>query len=123
MKLPHAAALILLSAVTTFAAGVFAQESVARRYTETSLGPLPEEAYDSAVISPDGRRIAYVRQIGDQQAAHRYQAIWNVPQSGLLFDGPRKFHYLALKGGSVYLVEEEISERHVEGNVPGAFGG
>jgi len=69
MKLSHAAVFVALAAVTGLSAGVAAQETVARRFTETSLGPVPEEAYDSAVISPDGRRIAYTRQIGDQQAA------------------------------------------------------
>jgi Tol biopolymer transport system component len=46
--------------------------------------------------------------VDDQEAAHRYQSIWNIQGTRLLFDSRKKFHYLAAKEGSVYLVEEEL---------------
>ena len=48
---------LLALAITTTA---MAQSEVNRRHTETSLGPFPPEVRDSAVLSPDGRHIAYI---------------------------------------------------------------
>ncbi len=39
----------------------FAQNRVNRKHTKTSLGPFPKEVRDSAVISPDGRHLAYIK--------------------------------------------------------------
>jgi WD40 repeat protein len=39
---------------------VAAQSEVNRRYTETSLGPFPPKAHESAVLSPNGRHVAYI---------------------------------------------------------------
>jgi hypothetical protein len=36
------------------------QTQVNRKHTETLLAPFPPEAYGSVMVSPDGRRIAYV---------------------------------------------------------------
>jgi len=38
-----------------------AQVRVNRKHTKTSLGPFPKEVQDSAVISPDGRHLAYIK--------------------------------------------------------------
>jgi Tol biopolymer transport system component len=46
--------------------------------------------------------------VDDQEAAHRYQSIWNIQGTRLLFDSRKKFHYLAVKDKNVYLVEEEL---------------
>ncbi|NQT39770.1 MAG: PD40 domain-containing protein [Planctomycetes bacterium] len=47
-------------------AATYAQEERQRR--ETLRAPFPEEVRDSAVISPDGRHLAYVQPSGEQQA-------------------------------------------------------
>ncbi len=67
-------------------------------------------------FSPDGKHYVYAATKGeeaftvvdDREAAHRYQSIWTLPEARLLFDGRQKFHYLAVKEGSIFLVEEEI---------------
>ncbi|MHB8900403.1 MAG: hypothetical protein ACYC6Y_16755 [Thermoguttaceae bacterium] len=48
--------------LATFLAGTAAaQNEVNRRHTEMPLGPFPSEVRDSAVVSPDGRHLAFVR--------------------------------------------------------------
>lgn len=67
-------------------------------------------------FTPDGRRYVYAATragevftvVDGQEGAHRYDAIWNVPDGKLLFDTPRKFHYLAIKKDEIFLVEEEL---------------
>jgi WD40 repeat protein len=68
-------------------------------------------------FSPDAEHFAYAATRGnaaaftvvdDLEAAHHYEAIWNVRGQKLLFDQRKKFHYLGLKQGSIFLVEEEI---------------
>ena len=43
-----------------------------------------------------------------RKPSHRYESIWNIQGTRLLFDSRKKFHYLALKEGNIYLVEEEL---------------
>ena len=45
------------------------QTQVNRKYTEKLLAPFPAAVRDSAVISPDGRRIAYIEKVDNKQAA------------------------------------------------------
>lgn len=67
-------------------------------------------------FTPDGSRTVYIAVRGneaftvvdDREAAHRYEGVWNVRGRKLLFDTRRRFHYMAVKDGSMYLVEEEI---------------
>ena len=66
-------------------------------------------------FTPDGRHYVYAATkdteaftvVDDQEAAHRYEAIWTVPDARLIFDAQKKYHYLGLKEGNLYLVEEE----------------
>ena len=51
----------------TFFATAAAQGPVDRKHSETLLAPFPPEVRDSAIVSPDGRRIAYISQVGRQQ--------------------------------------------------------
>lgn len=46
--------------------------------------------------------------VEDQEAAHHYQEIWTSPAAKLVFDDPQRFHYLGLKDGQIFLVEEEL---------------
>lgn len=50
------------------AASLSAQTEVNRHHTETSLGPFPAEVRDSAVLSPDGRHVAYIQSGAGQRA-------------------------------------------------------
>jgi hypothetical protein len=67
-------------------------------------------------FSPDGRHYAYAATqedeaftvVDDQEAAHRYDAIWNAGGEKLRFDHRKKFHYMAIKEGNILLVEEEV---------------
>ncbi|MBN2477525.1 MAG: PD40 domain-containing protein [Pirellulales bacterium] len=67
-------------------------------------------------FTPDGAHYVYAATRGkeaftvvdDQEAARRYEAIWTVPEARLPFDSAKRFHYLGLKQGNVYLVEEDV---------------
>ena len=86
--------------------GGAAQAQVNRRHTETLLAPFPPEVYDSAVVSPDGRRIAYVEQAGDRQAAlidgNREQAYDRV--AALTFSPNSQWHAYAASAGGRWLL-------------------
>jgi Tol biopolymer transport system component len=63
-------------------------------------------------FSPDSKRVAYVAQAGDKQfvvvdreEGKQYDAI---PEGRIIFDSPDSFHYLAIKGNNIYLVEERV---------------
>ncbi len=51
---------LVLTAWAALVAQVCGQSAVNRKHTETSLGPFPTEVRDSAVISPDGRHLAFI---------------------------------------------------------------
>ena len=67
-------------------------------------------------LAPDGRRPVYAATRGkeaftvvdDEEAAHRYESIWMPPGEPLKFTSRTRFHYLAVKNDSIYLVEEEL---------------
>jgi len=67
-------------------------------------------------FSPDNDHFVYAATdeeksytvVDEQEAAHRYDAIWNVQDQKLIFDGFKKFHYLGVKGNKIYLVQEEL---------------
>lgn len=75
--------------------------------------------YDMAgylTFSPNGRAVYAATRgdkaftvVEDQEAAHHYQEIWTSPDAKLNFDDPQRFHYLGLKEGQIFLVEEELS--------------
>lgn len=75
--------------------------------------------YDMAgylTFSPNGRAVYAATRgekaftvVEDQEAAHHYQEIWTSPNAKLNFDDPQRFHYLGLKQGQIFLVEEELS--------------
>src|SRR3972149_4558487 len=60
-------------------------------------------------FSPDGRYAVYAATQGtsaftvvnDRPASHQYDAIWLAHGQKLPFDSPKKFHYLAIKEGSI----------------------
>ena len=60
---------LVIGAWPFFTSPVHAQTSapVDRKHAETRLAPFPPEVRDSAVVSPDGRRIAYVKKTGGRE--------------------------------------------------------
>ena len=60
---------LVIGAWSFFSSPIYAQTSAAvdRKHTETRLAPFPPEVRDSAVVSPDGRRIAYVKKTGGRE--------------------------------------------------------
>jgi Tol biopolymer transport system component len=75
--------------------------------------------YDLAghlIFAPDGRRPVYAATRGDkattvvddQEAAHRYDAIWLPAGEKLIFVSRTKFRYLGLKDGKLFAVEESL---------------
>ncbi len=97
-------AVVVLSAMPT--AG---QPEVNRRHTETSLGPFPTEVHDSALISHDGRHVAYVQQneggqrvvLDGQPGRTRDRA------TALAFGEGGRLAYAASSDGKWFLVDGE----------------
>ncbi|MCK4419024.1 hypothetical protein KAV79_04385 [Candidatus Aerophobetes bacterium] len=70
---------------------------------------------ESFKVSPDSKRVAYVAEVGNKwfvvvngEEGKRYDGIVTLGGGRIIFDFPDSFHYLALKGSSIYLVEEKI---------------
>ena len=67
-------------------------------------------------FTPDGRYPVYAAMKGkktftvveDREASHQYDAIWMPRGETLRFVGPTRFRYLAVKEGSIYMVEEQL---------------
>ena len=78
----------------------------------------PGQAYDeiaSVVFSPDSQHVAYGAKVGDKwvvvingKEGQRYDNFLFYYGRGTIFDSPNSLHYLAVKGDSVYLVEETL---------------
>jgi len=78
----------------------------------------PQKAYDlvgNPVFSSEGGHLAYVARMGDKrfvvvdgQTSESYDFIFNSSQGGVYFDSASRFHYLALRGDKVYLIEEKL---------------
>ncbi len=70
---------------------------------------------ESFKVSPDSKRVAYAAQVGkkwlvvvDGKEGKQYDGIVTIGGGKIVFDTPTNLHYLALKGDSIYLVEEMI---------------
>jgi Tol biopolymer transport system component len=67
-------------------------------------------------FTPDGRYPVYAAMKGkktftvveDKETTHQYDAIWMPRGEALRFVGPTRFRYLAVKKGSIYMVEEQL---------------
>ncbi len=75
----------------------------------------PYDLAGTPVFSTDGQHLAYMGGKGDARyvvineekgAAHDF--IFNSGQGGVYFDSANSFHYLALRGDMIYLVEEKM---------------
>ena len=63
---------------------------------------------DRFVIGPEKAEAELFRRwFTEAEAAQRYDMIWNPPDSRLIFDTRKRFHYLGLKEGKLFLVEED----------------
>jgi len=77
-----------------------------------------EKQYDgimksTPIFSPDSRRVVYAVKAGNKwfvvingKEGKQYNGL--VRGGRIVFDSPDSLHYLALKGSSIYLVEEKI---------------
>jgi len=46
--------------------------------------------------------------VDEEEAEQAYDEIWTVPEARLIFDTPHRFHYLAIREGTILLIEEEL---------------
>jgi hypothetical protein len=77
-----------------------------------------EKKYDSIgnlIFSPDSKRVAYAAWAGnkrfvvvDGKEEKKYDGIVTIGGGKIIFDSPDSLHYLAVKGESIFLVEERI---------------
>ena len=77
-----------------------------------------QNSYDiigTPVFSPEGGHLAYVAGMGDTRFVvidgkngGAYDFIFNSSQGGIYFDSANSFHYLAVRGDKIYLVEEKL---------------
>ena len=79
-----------------------------------------EKKYDgiskgSLIFDPDSKHIIYVALSGskwfvviDQKEEKEYDSIVSLGGGKIIFDTPNAFHYLAVKGSKIYLVNAEI---------------
>jgi hypothetical protein len=72
------------------------------------------------VFSPDSKWIAYVAKLGDkftvvvgEERGNLYDGIINKWGGEIVFKSPDTLSYIAVKDGSVYLIEETITEKPV----------
>ena len=74
---------------------------------------------DDLIFSPDSKRVAYVAKaynrgfvVVDAYEGTPYDSVVVTARGGkLLFDSPDSFHYLALDGGNIDLVEETLKQQ------------
>jgi Tol biopolymer transport system component len=76
--------------------------------------------YDSVIsgtlaFSPDGKRVAYGAEQGNKQSvvvdekeSRQYDSIVTLGGGKIVFDSADGLHYLAAKGGAIYLVEHRM---------------
>ena len=67
------------------------------------------------IFSPDSKRVAYMAQVGDKrfvvvdgEEEKHYDGIIILMGGRIIFDSTDTLYYLALKGNTIYLVEERI---------------
>lgn len=88
---------------------VAGQSEVNRRYTETSLGPFPQKAHESAVLSANGRHVAYIdtgagqRVVVDGKEQRTYDQVagleFNHDGSRLAYAAKRDDRWYVVAGG------------------------
>ena len=84
-----------------------AQIRVNRKHTKTPLGPLPKEVRESAVISPDGRHLAYIKKVdGKMQVVLDGKELTPFDRIAALTFSPdsQQLAYVAGQGGEWFVV-------------------
>ena len=81
----------------------------------------PLESHDGAVdqyfFSDDESLLAYIAAIGEEEMVlingapgNKYETIMTMGGGSVIFDGIEKMHYMAIKGGKLLLVEEQLGQ-------------
>ncbi len=89
------------------------------RVTFAVVDDLRKPRYDMIgylTFTPDGRSVVYAAIRGkktftvvdEKESTAQYDAIWMPRGAKFTFTSPRRFHYLAVKEGRMFLVEEEL---------------
>lgn len=107
-------ALCLVLAVAGGAASSWAQEQAAERKVSERFVVMIAPAMVGFSVSPDSKRVAYMAVtsfnktvvVVDGKEGKAYDGL--LERSRIVFDFPSNFHYLAVKDGSIYLVEEKL---------------
>jgi hypothetical protein len=68
---------------------------------------------ETVTVSPDSKQVAYGARVGDKQCVvfdGKEGTLYDSIGKGgsIIFDSADSFHYLALKGKDIYLIEERI---------------
>ena len=92
---------VVLTTVSWVSVYTEAEEPVQRKHTETTLSPFPAEVRASAVVSPDGRHLAYVKREGGKQTVvvdGREQPTFDRVASFTFSPNSKWFAYAAAEG-------------------------
>ena len=109
MTRPGIPMLACLAIVVSSALPATGQFEVNRRHAETSLGPFPPEVRDSALISDDGRHLAYVQQSegGQRVVLDGLPGRTHDRATALAFGAEGRLAYAASYGGKWFLLDGE----------------
>ena len=107
--------LVLLGATVIGCAGPTPTPTKAVSESLVAQVDLSSWIQESFMVSSDSKRVAYVAQVGnkwfvvvDGDEGKQYDSVVTIGGGGIVFDSPDRLHYLAMKGNSIYLVEERI---------------
>jgi hypothetical protein len=93
------------------------EESIDREISEKLIAQIDDSSLiqETFIVSPDSKRVAYGAIVGnkwfvvmDGKEDKQYDDIVILGGGKIVFDSADSLHYLALKGNSIYLVEEKM---------------
>ena len=97
--------------------GIYVDESKITYIDGKEGKPYHNIGEGSLIFSPDSKRLAYVAMgsnrdfvVVNENEGKQYETIFTSSMGGgrIIFDSPDSFHYFAVLGSGIYLVEENI---------------